>query len=102
MLAGPRRLAMNGGLLMGGLVDGRVQIWLAQSDGELLATMWPGEYRARLEPLVVLDEEKRVVARGGEQLHVVGGYLPSDDSRAIGNDRGVFFVSQVLEAPPSS
>jgi hypothetical protein len=82
------------------LVDGRVQIWLAQSDGELLATMWSGEYQARVDPLVLLDEQKRAIARGGEQLRVVGGFLPADDSRATGYDRGVFSVSRILE--PSS
>jgi hypothetical protein len=87
--------------VVGSLVDGRVQIWLMHSDGELLATMWPGEYRARLEPLVILDEKKEVVASGGESVHVVGGFLPSGDSRAHGPDRGVFFVSQVVEAAPS-
>jgi hypothetical protein len=50
---------------MGSLLADRVQLWLAREDGELLATMWPGEYRARLEPLVVIDDEGRVVARGG-------------------------------------
>ena len=80
---------------MGSFVAGRVQLWLARDDGELLATMWPGEYRARLDPLVVIDEEGRVVARGGEHLHVSGGYLPSDDSRIAGYN-GVFFVSRVL------
>jgi hypothetical protein len=83
------------------LVDGRVQIWLARSDGELLATMWPGEYRARLEPLMIVDEEQRVIARGGEHVNVVGGFLPPGDSRAVGHDRGVFSVSQVLGATPS-
>ncbi len=86
--------------MVGSLVDGRVQIWLVRSDGELLATMWPGEYRARVEPLVIVDEEKRVIASGREPVHVVGGFLPPGDSRALGHDRGVFFVSQVLGAAP--
>jgi len=37
---------------------------LAYCYAELLATMWPGEYRAGLNPLVVVDEQGRVVARG--------------------------------------
>ena len=28
---------------MGTLVEEEVQLWLARDDGELLATMWPGE-----------------------------------------------------------
>jgi hypothetical protein len=85
-------------LLVGSLVEGQVQIWLARDDGELVATMWPGEYRARLNPLVVVDEQGRVVARGGVHLHVSGGFLPSGDSRTAGFN-GVFFVSRVLPAP---
>ena len=69
---------------MGSVVEGRVQLWLARDDGELLATMWPGEYRARLDPLVVLDEEGGIVARGGELLFVSGGYLPPEDPRIAG------------------
>ena len=60
--------------------------------------MWPGDYRAGLNPLVVLDEQSRVVARGGEHVHVSGGFLPSGDLRTAGFD-GVFSVSRVLPAP---
>jgi hypothetical protein len=94
----PQRLARNEGLLVGSLVEGQVQIWLARDDGELVATMWPGEYRARLNPFVVVDEQGRVVARGGVHLHVSGGFLPSRDSRMAGFN-GIFFVSRVLAAP---
>lgn len=97
-LHGVQRLAGNSGVLVGGVNDGRVQLWLAQLDGELLATMWPGEYRARFDPLVVLDEHARIVARGGEQLHVSGGFLPTEDSRISAYER-VFFVSRVLAEP---
>jgi hypothetical protein len=83
---------------VGSLVGDRVQLWLAGDDGELLATMWPGEYRVRLNPLVVLDEEGRTVARGGEQLFVSGGFLPPADPRIAGYN-GVFYVSRVLREP---
>jgi hypothetical protein len=83
---------------VGSLVEEQVQLWLAGDDGELLATMWPGDYRARLGPLVVLDEEGRIVARGGEHLFVSGGFLPSADPRRAG-DNGVFYVSRVLREP---
>ena len=75
-----------------------MQIWLARDDGELLATMWPGEYRAGLNPLVVLDEQTCVVARGGDHVHVSGGFLPSGDSRKA-RFNSVFFVSRVLRGP---
>jgi hypothetical protein len=99
-LGGPHRLARRGGRLVGSMVDGRVQIWLAQTDGELVATMWPDEYRARWEPLVLLDEQERLVARGGQEVHVVGGFLPSDDARASSYSRGLFAVSRTI-APPA-
>lgn len=89
------RLAGNGGTLVGSLRDDRVQIWLAKDDGELVLTMWPREYRAHLDPLLVLDERGQVIARGGEQLGVSGGYLPDGDPR-VGGYRRVFFVSRVV------
>jgi hypothetical protein len=98
LLHGRQRLARNEGRLVGSQVGGQVQLWLARDDGELLATMWPGEYRARLDPLVDTDEEGRVIARGGEHLYVSGGYLPSDDPR-IASHNGVFYVRRVLRDP---
>jgi hypothetical protein len=95
LLGAMGRLAGNGGTLVGTLHEDRVQIWLAKDDGELVLTMWPGEYRARLDPLLVLDEREQAVARGGEQLAVSGGYLPDGDPRAGGYGR-VFFVSRFL------
>jgi hypothetical protein len=86
----------NGGRLVGNLVGDRVRLWPAQTDGELLATIWPGEYRACLKPLALLDEDGRVIAGGGEPVHVVGGFLPCGDPRAAEHNRGVFFVSQVM------
>jgi hypothetical protein len=55
-LSGMQRLAGNGGMLVGSLIEDRVQIWLAQDDGELLATMWPAEYCACL---IVATRERR-------------------------------------------
>jgi hypothetical protein len=56
LLGAMGRLAGNGRTLAGSLSDDRIQIWLAQDDRELVLTMWPGEYRACLDPLLVLDE----------------------------------------------
>jgi hypothetical protein len=80
---------------VGSLFEEQVQLSLAGDDGELLATMWAGEYQARLDPLVVLDEEGRIVARGGEHLFVSGGFLPPADPRIAGYN-GVFSISRVL------
>ena len=93
-----QRLAGNGGTLVGSLNDDRVQIWLAKDDGELVLTMWPGEYRACLDPLLVLDERGQAIAVGGEQLRVSGGYLTGGDPRVGGHGRA-FFVSRVVREP---
>jgi hypothetical protein len=98
LLGAMGRLADNGGTLAGSLSDDRIQIWLAQDDRELVLTMWPGEYRACLDPLLVLDERGQAIARGGEQVGVSGGYLPDGDSRVGGHGR-VFFVSRVVREP---
>jgi hypothetical protein len=58
--------------------------------------MLPGEYTARLDPFELLDEHGRPIASGGEEIAVGGGFLPSDDPRAVGYERGVFFSSGVL------
>jgi hypothetical protein len=63
--------------------------------------MWRGSYRASLASLAVLDEDERLVARGGQQLHVSGGFLPAADPRATGYER-VFSVSYVLLANRST
>ncbi len=95
-LGGPGRLARGGGVLVGSLVGERIQLWLAQRNGKLILTMWPGEYRAMLNPLVLLDDEGRVIARGGEHVNVSGGFLPADDPRLAGHDC-IFFASRTVK-----
>ena len=53
--------------------------------------MWPGEYRARLDPLELLDERGQVIARGGDQIRVVGRDLPKRIA-----DEQVFFASRIV------
>lgn len=91
-LGGPSRLATKGGKLAGRLVDGGVEIWLTRDDGTPVLTMWPGEYRARLNPLVLLDERGEVIASEGDQIRVVGGFLPAK----IANEQ-VFFASRTID-----
>jgi hypothetical protein len=98
-LGGPSRLTRNGGILTGELTGDRVAIWLEHSDGGRTVTIWPGEYRARLEPLQLLDERGAVVARGGDEISVVGGFLPASDPRTSGADP-VFFASRIVPGSP--
>lgn len=57
------RLALNGGRLLEERRGDQVSIWLQPDSGERVLTMWPGEYRARLAPLELLDEHAAVVRR---------------------------------------
>jgi hypothetical protein len=49
--------------------------------------MWPGNFRARFDPLEVIDDHGEVVARGGEAVTVAGGFLKSGDPRSLGHER---------------
>lgn len=91
-LGGRSRLATNGGKLVGRVIDGRVEIWLTRDNGTQVLTMWPGEYRARLEPLELLDERGQVIAGEGDQIRVVGGFLPAK----IASEQ-VFFASRIID-----
>jgi hypothetical protein len=79
-------LAGNGGELVGAIVDGAICTWLKQADGQLVLMMWPRDFRARLDPLELLDEHGRVVAKGGEFVTVVGGFLKPGDPRSLGHE----------------
>jgi hypothetical protein len=96
LLGGFSRLAGFGGTLIGEPAGDRVAVWLVQKDGTRTALMLPGEYTARLDPFELLDEHGRPVASGGEEIAVVGGFLPGADLRAAGYEHGVFFSSRVL------
>jgi hypothetical protein len=96
----PRRLARNGGELVGAIVDGAVCTWLAQTNGQLVLMMWPQRFRAWFEPLELLDAQGYVVARGGEFVSVVGGFLPQGDPRSLGHER-VFAASTVSRERPT-
>jgi hypothetical protein len=92
-------LATTGGVLGGEFVDDAVTTWLSvSSSGDRTQLMWPAEYAAQTNPLMILDENDLVVARGGEDVHVVGGYLPSDDRRAPRGGR-IFAVSRIAAGP---
>jgi hypothetical protein len=58
--------------------------------------MLPGEYTARLDPFELLDEHGHTIARGGEEITVMGGFPPDDDRRAMGHEGGAFCAGKVL------
>jgi hypothetical protein len=87
-------LAQGGGGLVGAIVDGAVQTWLTEATGQLTLIAWPGNFRARFDPLEVLDEHGEVVARGGESVTLAGGFLKPGDPRSLGHEQ-VFSAWQV-------
>jgi hypothetical protein len=68
-------LAQSGGTLGGEMVGDAVHTWLEHDDGQRTLMMWPRPFRARFDPLELLDDQGRVVARGGEFVTVGGGYV---------------------------
>ena len=82
--------------LIGELAGDRVAVWLVHENRSRTALTLPGEYTAQLDPFELLDEHGCTVARGGEEIAVMGGFLPSDDPRAVGYERGVFCAGRVL------
>jgi hypothetical protein len=96
-------LAQSGGRLVGTIVDGAVCSWLEQVGGQLVLIMWPREFRARFDPLELLDAEGRVLARGGDEVTVAGGYLKPGDPRSLGHALAfsAWEVSRAGEPAPS-
>jgi hypothetical protein len=90
-------LAQSGGTLVGAIVNGLMRTWLADNDGQLTLVMWPGNFQARFDPLEIIDNHHRTVAHGGRSVLLAGGYLKSDDARALGHQR-VFCAWQASEA----
>jgi hypothetical protein len=79
-------LAQGGGILAGAIVNGCVRTWLTDTNGQLTLVMWPGNFRARFDPLEVIDDHGEVVARGGEFVTVAGGLLKPGDPRSLGHE----------------
>jgi hypothetical protein len=79
-------LAQSGGTLTGAIVSGAVRTWLADSNGQLTLVMWPADFRARFDPLEVIDAHGEVIARGGRLVTVGGGYLKSADPGSLGHE----------------
>jgi hypothetical protein len=90
-------LAQGGGKLVGAIVDGAVRTWLTDANGQLTLIMWPGNFRARFDPLEVLDHHGDVVARGGDCVTAAGGFLQPGDPRALGHEH-VFSAWQVSQS----
>lgn len=89
-------LAQGGGILVGAIVNGLVRTWVADDDGQLTLVMWPGNFRARFDPLEIIDNHDQTVAHGGRLVLLAGGYLKSKDPHSLGHER-VFSAWQASE-----
>ena len=94
----PTRLARCHGEMVGAIIDDAVCTWLAQKDGQLVLLMWPRAFRARFDPLELLDEQGNVIAKGGEHVTVVGGFLAQDAPRLLGHQR--IFAARPIRREP--
>jgi hypothetical protein len=93
-------LAQSGGTLVGAVVGGAVRTWLVDPNGQLQLLLLPADFRARIDPLELLNERGEVVAKGGELVTVGGAHLvKSDDSRRLGHEHA-FSAWQISRAGP--
>ncbi|HEY1775987.1 MAG TPA: hypothetical protein VGG41_07495 [Solirubrobacteraceae bacterium] len=90
-------LARGGGTLVGVIVNGMIRTWLADGEGQLTLVMWPRNFRARYDPLEIIDHHGQVIAHGGRVVLLTGGYLKTKDPRSLGH-RQVFSAWQASDA----
>jgi len=94
------RLARSGGTLAGGpRPGGQYCVWLVDR-GMTLAVIWPRGYRARLNPLEIVNPAGTVIAREGDTLTVVGGLIDVDPSRPCSLGQSSAFAINVIEPQP--
>jgi hypothetical protein len=95
--------ALMTGTLAGGRVgSGEYCVWVTRESGEAIPVVWPAGFRARLDPLELLNAEGAVVARAGDKLSVGGGAGPVEpgDPCSLGED-GAFYVMDEIPVSPS-
>jgi len=73
------------------------RIWVERDDGEIIPVIWPAGYRARLDPLELLDPAGMVVAVPGTPISVAGGLIPADRADHGGADEAFHVMD---ELPP--
>jgi hypothetical protein len=95
----PGRLARLSGRLIGFVSTDKLCIWIAGPTGDVTPAAWPSGYRGRLRPLELLNEDGDVVAAGGAEVTVSGGFLPAGEALPMGVPR-VFVVSSLRRVVP--
>jgi len=94
----PHRLARLSGVLVGFTAQEGAYVWaMSKRDGEITPLVWPRGYRARFQPLELLNEALTVVASGGRSVTVVGGFLPEGYGRRPLRAASMFAVHSIIE-----
>lgn len=57
--------------------------------------LWPPGYRARLDPLEILDPDGQIVAREGDLLVVGGGIVPVDPAPCTLGQSAAFYIQVI-------
>jgi hypothetical protein len=67
-------------------------LWMRSATGNRVPVLWPAGFRARLDPLEVLNGSGQMVARAGEHLVLGGGFRPADpeDPCSLGQDQAFY------------
>jgi hypothetical protein len=92
-LGGMRQRAALLGTLEGGETGpDRWCVWMRSPGGHRVPVVWPPGFRARLDPLEVLDPGGQVVARAGQRFVLGGGFRPADpgDPCSLGQDQAFY------------
>jgi hypothetical protein len=88
------------GTLTGGTRDGgHYCVWLTER-GTTFAVIWPHGYRARLNPLEILNPAGTVIAQEGDTLTVGGGLIDVDHSMPCSLGQSSAFAIAVIEHQP--
>jgi hypothetical protein len=87
-----QRAALLGMLEGGEAGPDRWCLWLRSATGHRVPVIWPAGFRARLDPLEVLNPSGQAVARAGEHLVLGGGFRAVDpaDPCSLGQDQAFY------------
>ena len=100
------RLAELAGTVQGGPGPGagECRVWVERESGEIVPVVWPAGFRARLNPLELLDGTDAVVAVTGTRIGVAGGLMPVDpgDPGTLGQSDAFYVMDELPPLRPPS
>jgi hypothetical protein len=92
-----RFLVSLDGVLEGGRTASEEYCVWVRAGQRRVPVVWPADFRARINPLELLDSNGKVVARGGEHVSLTGAELAVDahDPCMLGHARA-FYVQDTM------